>query len=77
MITIAAALGVSRPHLSSRQRTARRRRGRPSLPLAWLFAAIGYRSHREFIALSKRIGPVRGLRYNKLSRRLNDLRGVI
>ena len=37
---IAAALGVSRPHLSSRQRTAPRRRGRPPLPDAALFAAI-------------------------------------
>ena len=37
---IAAALGVSRPHLSSRQRTAPRRRGRPPLPDAALLAAI-------------------------------------
>jgi hypothetical protein len=37
---VAAALGVSRPHLSSRQRTApRRRRGRPPLPDAGLVAA--------------------------------------
>src|SRR3954449_10966259 len=38
--TVAAALGVSRPHLSSRQRTAPRRRGRPPLPDAGLVAAI-------------------------------------
>jgi len=37
---VAAALGVSRPHLSSRQRTAPRRRGRPPLPDAGLLAAI-------------------------------------
>ena len=37
---VAAALGVSRPHLSSRQRTAPRRRGRPPLPDAALLAAI-------------------------------------
>jgi putative transposase len=37
---IASALGVSRPHLSSRQRTAARRRGRPPLPDAELLAAI-------------------------------------
>src|SRR4051794_6446520 len=37
---VAAALGVSRPHLSSRQRTARRRRGRRPLPDAGLLAAI-------------------------------------
>jgi transposase InsO family protein len=37
---VAAALGVSRPHLSSRQRTAPRRRGRPPLPDAGLVAAI-------------------------------------
>ena len=40
MSAIAAALGVSRPHLSSRQRTAPRRRGRPPLPDAALLAAI-------------------------------------
>ena len=37
---IAAALGVSRPHPSSRYRTAPRRRGRPPLPDAALLAAI-------------------------------------
>src|SRR5829696_5325108 len=37
---VAAALGVSRPHLSSRQRTAPRPRGRPPLPDAALVAAI-------------------------------------
>ncbi|TMJ14496.1 MAG: DDE-type integrase/transposase/recombinase, partial [Alphaproteobacteria bacterium] len=37
---VAAALGVSRPHLSSRQRTAPPRRGRPPLPDAGLLAAI-------------------------------------
>lgn len=37
---VASALGVSRPHLSSRQRTAPRRRGRPPLPDAALLAAI-------------------------------------
>jgi putative transposase len=37
---VAAALGVSRPHLSSRQKTAPRRRGRPPLPDAELLAAI-------------------------------------
>ena len=36
---VAAALGVSRPHLSSRQRTALRRRGRPPLPDAARFSA--------------------------------------
>ena len=40
MSAVAAALGVSRPHLSSRQRTAPRRRGRPPLPDAGLVAAI-------------------------------------
>ena len=37
---VAAALGVSRPHLSSWQRTAPRRRGRPPLPDSGLLAAI-------------------------------------
>jgi putative transposase len=37
---VASALGVSRPHLSSRPRTAQRRRGRPPLPDADLLAAI-------------------------------------
>ena len=40
MSAVAAALGVSRPHLSSRQRTAPRPRGRPPLPDAALLAAI-------------------------------------
>ena len=40
MSAVAAALGVSRPHLSSRHRTALRRRGRPPLPDAALLAAI-------------------------------------
>ena len=40
MSAVASALGVSRPHLSSRQRTAARRRGRPPLPDAELLAAI-------------------------------------
>jgi putative transposase len=37
---VASALGVSRPHLSSRQRTTPGRRGRPPLPDAELLAAI-------------------------------------
>jgi putative transposase len=37
---VASALGVSRPHLSSRQRVAPRRRGRPPFPDAELLAAI-------------------------------------
>ena len=40
MSAVAAALSVSRPHLSSRQRSALRRRGRPPLPDAGLLAAI-------------------------------------
>ena len=40
MSAVASALGVSRPHLSSRPRTAPRRRGRPPLPDADLLAAI-------------------------------------
>ena len=40
MSAVASALGVSRPHLSSRQRSAPRRRGRPPLPDAGLLAAI-------------------------------------
>ncbi len=40
MSAVASALGVSRPHLSSWQRSAPRRRGRPPLPDAGLLAAI-------------------------------------
>lgn len=40
MSTVASALGVSRPHLSSRQKAALGRRGRPPLPDAELLAAI-------------------------------------
>lgn len=40
MSAVASALGVSRSHLSSRPRTAPRRRGRPPLPEADLLAAI-------------------------------------
>ena len=40
MSAVAAALSVSRPHLSSRQRSALRRRGRPPLPDAGLLAPI-------------------------------------
>ena len=40
MSTVAQALGVSRPHLSSSKRAAAQRRGRPPLPEAELLAAI-------------------------------------
>jgi putative transposase len=56
---VAAALGVSRPHLSSRQRTAPRRRGRPPLPDAGLVAATLVR--RPYVAVRQSQDALYGL----------------